>query len=244
MSDDLPPLDPELASLFAEERARSEPLADAAQERALARIEASIAPVAPVAPALAAKLGPLLVALAAGGAVGAGVTSKLQEPKIVYVERPLAESPPARPSSPESAAPVEVHAEPPPESPKSAAHAESARARPPRPSTSSSVAPEPSPSNASPIDTLARERALLDTARASLAKGDAAAALAATERHAREFPRGQMAEEREVLAIQSLAKLGRASEAETRAADFKSRYPRSVLSAVVDSVTDVAGVAK
>jgi hypothetical protein len=208
-ADDLPPLDPELTSLFAEERARPEPAADAAKARVLSRLQAS---TSAAAPGLAAKLGPLLVALAVGGALGAGLTAKLQEPTIVYVDRPVA------------APPVESVAVP------AIRH----------------VVEESAPSASSPparvasgaVDTLARERALLDEARASLAKGDASAALAATDRHSKEFPRGQMAEEREALAIQSMAKLGRVADARERAADFKTRYPNSVLGPVVDSVTN------
>lgn len=210
----LPPLDRELTSLFAEERSRPEPAADAAQARMLARLETAL-PVASPAPTLIAKLGPLIAALVLGGAIGAGITAKLHQPTIVYIDRPIASALAPPPPAETIALPVTTRAVSEPSS---------------RPTS-------PAPSMAT-IDTLARERELLDTARTSLAKGDGGGALAATERHQREFPRGQMAEEREVLAIQSLSKLGRSSEAAARATDFKLHYPNSVMLGVVDSVME------
>jgi hypothetical protein len=53
------------------------------------------------------------------------------------------------------------------------------------------------------------------------------AALALAQEHARLYARGAFAEEREVLAIEALVKLGRASEAERRAHLFLRRFPAS-----------------
>lgn len=213
MSDDLPPLDGQLASLFDAERTRAEPAADAAKARVFSRIEGSLA--AGTSTLALAKLGPLLASLVVGGAIGAGVTSYVQKPQVVYIDRSSA---PATTSPPVVVAPTS-----------------NASVVPPQPSAPS--APPSAPPVARVEDTLARERALLDGARTSLVHGDASAALAAADRHAHDFPRGQMAEEREALAIQALAKLGRAGEATDRAADFRSRYPNSVLGPAVDSVT-------
>ena len=55
---------------------------------------------------------------------------------------------------------------------------------------------------------LEQARALLDAR-----PGDA---LAKLDAHAAEFPSGQLAAERELLAVRALAKLGRVSEARTR----------------------------
>ena len=87
---------------------------------------------------------------------------------------------------------------------------------------------------------LANERSAIEVARTSLARGDAQAALAATERHRKEHPHGQLVEEREAIAIQALASLGRASEARERAARFNNLYPRSMLLPLVEEAVHAA----
>ncbi len=72
------------------------------------------------------------------------------------------------------------------------------------------------------------EHAILDEARNALGRGDAAAALAAIERHQARYPNGALGEEREVLAIRALAAAGRTNDAHARAARFKARYPKSL----------------
>jgi hypothetical protein len=91
-----------------------------------------------------------------------------------------------------------------------------------------SAAPVPSGS------TLTAERALLDIAHSALARGEAGSALEALSRHAQRFPRGVYREEREALTVQALRAAGRASEAEHRAAAFKTRYPRSLFLSTVE----------
>jgi hypothetical protein len=81
---------------------------------------------------------------------------------------------------------------------------------------------------------LAAERALIETARAALARGDAARALSALDRHAREFANGRLVEEREALAIQALSKTGDMAAAKTRAERFRQRFARSLFLPVVD----------
>jgi hypothetical protein len=78
------------------------------------------------------------------------------------------------------------------------------------------------------------EQDLVEMARAALARGNAGVSLDALDRHAREHPRGRLAQEREVLAIVALAKLGRAADASARAARFRSRWPQSFLLPAVD----------
>jgi hypothetical protein len=73
------------------------------------------------------------------------------------------------------------------------------------------------------------ELALLEPARSGIARGDFAGALTALLRHRREFPAGQLAEERSALQVRALWGLGRVSEAEATAAAFRQRYPRSAL---------------
>lgn len=70
------------------------------------------------------------------------------------------------------------------------------------------------------------EGAILLRARQELAS-DPAGALALTDEHARRFPGGTLAQEREVLAIEALAALGRAQDARARLAAFRAAFPQS-----------------
>jgi outer membrane protein assembly factor BamD (BamD/ComL family) len=79
-----------------------------------------------------------------------------------------------------------------------------------------------------------RERTLLDMARNALARGDTGAALAAVEALEREAPNGQLAEEREVLAVEALVTANRTAEARRRAALFRMKYPTSPFLGVVE----------
>jgi hypothetical protein len=94
------------------------------------------------------------------------------------------------------------------------------------------------PATASVTSTLAQgptEGSLLLRARQRLAS-DPAGALALTEEHARRFPNGSLAPEREVLAIESLAALGRTADARARLAAFRAVYPQSVHLARLDAL--------
>ncbi|HEX4622548.1 MAG TPA: hypothetical protein VH208_13385 [Myxococcaceae bacterium] len=71
------------------------------------------------------------------------------------------------------------------------------------------------------------ESTLLAEAFRALHGGDARAALQWAERHAEEFPRGEMAQERDAISIEALVKLGRSEEARRSLASFKERYPTS-----------------
>jgi outer membrane protein assembly factor BamD (BamD/ComL family) len=83
---------------------------------------------------------------------------------------------------------------------------------------------------------LAAERALIDRARMALARSQSGAALEAVDAHAKSFPRGRLAEEREAIAIQALSQAGRAADARVRADRFRAAYPNSVFGAAVDAV--------
>ena len=82
---------------------------------------------------------------------------------------------------------------------------------------------------------LAAERSLIDIARTALARGQAAAALDAAKRHARRFPRGQLAEERESVWIQALVATNDRDEARSRAARFRSTFPDSIFLPIVEN---------
>jgi hypothetical protein len=90
-----------------------------------------------------------------------------------------------------------------------------------QPSTSSRD-PEPSPATARP-----GELALLLQAQTQSHK-DPRAALRLTAEHARRFPRGVLAPEREVLAIEALRALGLTEQADARLRDFRAAYPDSL----------------
>jgi hypothetical protein len=98
--------------------------------------------------------------------------------------------------------------------------------RPARPVIAPRTAPTAAAATVASGDTLAREIALIDAGRASLASAPARA-LAVLETHRREFPRGQLAAEREFLAVEALLAAHRSDDANRRAADLAARYPSS-----------------
>jgi hypothetical protein len=85
-------------------------------------------------------------------------------------------------------------------------------------------APAPAPTK---NDALSREVPLIDAGRADLAAGAPSRALESLEAHRREFPRGQLAAEREFLAVQALVQMNRGGEAKERAEDLAYRFPSS-----------------
>jgi hypothetical protein len=79
---------------------------------------------------------------------------------------------------------------------------------------------------AKPTDTLAREVPLIDAGRSELANAPSRA-LASLETHRREFPHGQLAAEREFLAVQALLQMNRMADAKKRAEELATHYPAS-----------------
>jgi len=73
------------------------------------------------------------------------------------------------------------------------------------------------------------ELALLEPARTSIARGEFGAALTAIAKHRREFPNGELAQEREALRVRALWGVGQKGAASAAAKAFRKRYPRSVL---------------
>jgi len=105
---------------------------------------------------------------------------------------------------------------------------------PPRPKTPvTRNAPAASSSAGRAADTLLAEGAVIERARASVRRGDARSALAAIDEHASEFPRGELAEERESLRVRVLVMLGRHDEARVAADRFAQTYPRSLFKPIV-----------
>jgi hypothetical protein len=153
------------------------------------------------------------VAMAAGAAVVAAVlASRSQPPPLAHETAPTVSA-----STPTASTQV-------PEPPTL-----SVDDLPAAPATVSAKRPEPTPSASAAPDPALNERAevaLLDRAQASL-PARPADTLATCDEHARRFPSGTLVQEREVLAIDALLRLGRRDEAEARAARFRQAFPRS-----------------
>lgn len=213
MSETLPPpLPPELTALLDAERERKG-LSDAAKERIQDRLESSLRWPRP------RRGSSVLGAFAAGLFLGAAICAVLMkqsggpvQPKLLVLDPPLPPPPvvvvlrePTRPA---------------------AAHP-SVRASESRPSAASGGEDE--------HDTeLARERALIETARTALARKQSDG-IELLLRHEQQFPLGRLAEERESLLVQTLIQAGREQEARGRGERFRARWPKSLLLPVVDA---------
>jgi hypothetical protein len=77
------------------------------------------------------------------------------------------------------------------------------------------------------------EAELLQDARAAL-NSSPAVALGLTEKHRQEYARGAYAQERELIAITALARLGRSGDAAARAERFRRAYPTSAYLRQID----------
>jgi hypothetical protein len=197
------------------------------------------AAAAPVA--LLAK-GPL-VGVGLGAVLGASLTayvvtgpaSRPPRPAPAAVTEHAAPSRrvPSPPPAPPALAPAEAVATPaaPAPAPRRAKAAVEAKAAPAAPSSAEAM---PAPAGTT-TGVLAAEQALLDPARAALARGDGAAALARLDAHERRFPAGSLSQEREAMAIRALVLAGDRDGATARAARFRSRYPGSLLGPVIDA---------
>lgn len=225
MSDDpLPPLDDDLRDLLAAERHRPDTLSDDDHARLLQRVRTQIAAPAATSASPASATprnahGLLRHAVTGlGGALlGAGLHAALQHPpppRTVTVERVV-----ERVVERRVEVPVVQYV---PVVPDAAVDA-NVDATTPR----AIVTQRP----ASGDD----DSALVERARVALLRGSARDALTAVDEHARRFPRGQFAEEREAFAVQALVGVGRVPEARARAEAFHRRFPRSALGSSVDA---------
>ena len=85
----------------------------------------------------------------------------------------------------------------------------------------------------------AAELGLIREAQRAL-RSDPSRALALAREHRARFPDGALAQEREVLAIDALARSGRTDEARRRAAAFRRRWPRSAHRRRIDVILERA----
>jgi hypothetical protein len=212
-------LDPEIRALLDEVEPRGAAIDDAIRASMRARLDVALAARHVDTPH--AKPSPLPRALSLAGAAAAGAIAVLVV-QSVTAPRTIPTPPP-----PDAAAVIAmIDAAPEIEGIPAHALPDAPAASPPRPPPS--VAPEARDGD------LAAETRIVDTARAALAHGDFAAALAAISDHERRFATGRLREEREAIAIQALSGLGRSSEAAARADAFRARYPESFFLSVVN----------
>lgn len=101
--------------------------------------------------------------------------------------------------------------------------------RSPRASASRPALATPRAEAPSAVGGLREEQELLEEARADLDRGDATAALAATDAHAMRFPGGTLAEAGDALRIRALLRLGRTEDAQLALATFRAHHPHSLL---------------
>jgi hypothetical protein len=83
--------------------------------------------------------------------------------------------------------------------------------------------PAPSPPHS------AKEDEELDGLQAAMSEPLPITRLALIEQHRQRYPQSTLGQEREILAVEALVALGRKSEAEDRAAQFRQRWPTSSL---------------
>jgi hypothetical protein len=167
---------------------------------------------------------PALVVGAAAGVTAKGVLAPTEKPPVhraavKEVAEPIPAAPPV--GSTEGVMPPVAATSERTELPRAAA----------APSSESSANAKPG----SAARELARERALLDQARAQIAAGEPARALEFVERHERRHQQGALTEEREALAVNALVSLRRYREAAQRGEAFRVRYPKSLLMPSVEA---------
>jgi hypothetical protein len=98
-----------------------------------------------------------------------------------------------------------------------------------------------SPAGGTEAAPTATELELVQRAQAALAS-DPNRALTLTNEHARTYPKGELVEEREVIAVEALARLGRSEEASRRAHAFVRRFPQTPYAARLESARSLSTV--
>jgi hypothetical protein len=190
--------------------------------------------------ALAARLGPVLApnagptaasGTATGVKVGVGLAAVIGAVGLVVGLRGKPDAPPRSDSARTvpSAAPTPSPAPSPP-----AQAPEETSAAPSAPASEGPAASAAHPTISPAFRPAESEAEFLERARGALAKSPAQA-LALANLHRSRFPGGVLAQEREVIAIEALKRLGRTEEATRRAADFARRYPGSAYRLKLDS---------
>jgi hypothetical protein len=216
-----PDAPPELSELFRDAE-KPEPLPPTTDARMLALVTALGA--APAVPLVKGWL------VAGGAVVVAGalvlVARRAPAPGVAPSPPPSSTSASASASASAAVAPVPPAAAPEPPSlpePRRAPAASAAHVAPAAASSSE--------------DALAGETKLLNRAHAAMAT-DPRQAYAFASEHAKRYPRGQLAAERELILVQALVKLGRAREAEARGRALRKSAPSSIYGERLDTILD------
>jgi hypothetical protein len=112
----------------------------------------------------------------------------------------------------------------------------------PQPAPESQRAPAASVRQVAPVeaassseDALAGEAQLLNRAHAAMASDPRKAHMFASE-HAKRYPRGQLAAERELILVEALVKLGRVREAEARGRALRKSAPSGIYGERLDTL--------
>ncbi|HEY3498803.1 MAG TPA: hypothetical protein VGK73_29130 [Polyangiaceae bacterium] len=209
---------PELSRLFSSAKQDLPSSAD------LARLEAKLGPLlaapagGPSTPSGSA-LGKVAVGLVAAGAAVGGLWLALRPSTPEPVTPAPSET--ATVAAPRSAEPPPV-ATPAPAETSATPAAPSAPAAPAAPSASARAEAGCAVKRPSGIP----EDQLLEQARSAL-RSNPAQALSLARQHQLDFPHGALAQEREVIAIEALRRLGRTEEAARRTERFERLYPQS-----------------
>jgi hypothetical protein len=211
----------ELSTLFQDAK-KPEPLTPATDARLLAQVAALSA--APFASLLRGWL------IAGGAVLLAGTAALIAQRPFAPGATPspvprLSASPSTLASAPASVDRIPPAAVPEAQPPPASKQAPAARTE--------QVAPAEAASSSE--DALAGEAKLLNQAHAAMST-DPPAAYAFASEHARRYPRGQLAAERELILVQALAKLGRTQEAEARGRALRKSSPSSIYGERLDTV--------
>jgi len=234
---DPPPLSapPILRAALAAARADTPSAAHLASLAAKLPLTAPAAAAAPASVLSGALIGAALGALVSGAALlwpaDHAAEPAARRPLPAEVASPAV---PAPPRAGTASSPVpRAEAPSPPASPPLAAAPSPARAISASSSTPLPVEPVAAPASpgetagtAAPALAPETEVHLLERAQDALG-ASAAEALALTRQHAGRFPGGALAQERELVAIQALLRLGQAGEARARGARFLAAFPGS-----------------
>lgn len=188
----------------------------------LARLEAKLGPLldapaaAPAPSSAASPLAKIGLAVVGGGALVTGLWLALRSP----------EPPPEAPKPAETPLVTPTPAPPPPSVHEPAPSVAPAETPAPAPAASPSEKAQPDPGPVKRPSSIPEDQ-LLERARSAL-RSSPERALSLTRQHQLEFPNGALSQEREVIAIEALRRLGRTDEAARRTERFERLYPQSV----------------
>jgi TolA-binding protein len=97
--------------------------------------------------------------------------------------------------------------------------------------------PEPDKSrSADPIDNIAAQLKLLDSARSALKAGSPGRAIALLDQYARTYPRGKLTQEATLLRVEALVRSGKQAQAVSLARRFRTAHPSSPYTQRLESI--------